>query len=900
MKISQMTPSATPSNDDVLAMLEGGTVNKKIPFGTIAGWISDERENASLATTSKTLTGAINELDTAVDGKAATADLTAEASARSSADSALQAADAALSARMDTFTQLPEGSTSADAELIDIRVKADGTTANSAGTAVREQITELKSDLTSRLNFLAFEQGSYNTTTGNPTSLSSRVRSTTKIVDKTHISTGSDSVYISGVFIYNEDGSFNEYINPGQMKTDIDINPGDGKYALFSLKSSDNSDITPEDIQPNLTMTNLLNTVREVPTNTEALMDTMDVTGTLTSGFGVNTSQSIGTVINDTPVANNAFAYAIIPCKYKDKFTITGKGGDVYRLWCFTDENYRSKSASAASATATNLELTATCDGYFIVNVRIAEDYSLKAFQRIDLRWTAKETKRLSESFPEYTHITNPHYLFWRMGTFDANGAQGFSSGMLAKERFFTIVKVKSGSKVSKKGTRTKNISFGYKLSESDATLTDYTANAGDSITIQQDCIAYIGIRYSSPVADLLNDAILDEFDFDLMVVDYKSRYSRGEGVKDVFAPASGYAFPRNYGTPCPEIYYEGQHTDTTGWTNSFSDINAIHNAFDALVASSGSYLVKKNDYGVAYTGNAGNTDYGDSSEWHLFEYTTAPINASADSVPKVAITCTMHGNEKMSTYAMHYLMYDLIHNADKNPVLSWLKANCIITFIPICNPYGFMKQIPSRLNENGVNLNRNFPTYNWDEWEDTRTDGNGSEPGGLNYKGESAASESETQMMMRFYRNNYDAVFAIDLHTNGADTVSRDMVSAYMRALPQDTLDLNYQLLNGFLSSGKTFTNRIRPWLNGKYNAGISYNMAIGTTNPIDYYPCAPHWVRETAGLIGVCYELLAGSSNGFLGEQLTVYSPASIKAAAENLGNFIVAMVAHCKKLT
>lgn len=571
-----------------------------------------------------------------------------------------------------------------------------------------------------------------------------------------------------------------------------------------------------------------------------------DITSRFVSGGFINTNVSVGSAIAFEPTVNAGYSYCVHPCKEGEAYVVTGNGGTNSLLWAFVDEDFKIVSKSGSDIALAGQILIAPANGYIIVNANL--NYAKKLIQ-ITLDDSA-----------DYTRITDPHQLFWRMGTFDKTHLP--QTGIFT-DRMFMTCRVKAGSTIMAPSTGGVNISFGYKVDDSSTELDNFKSYSYGTVGITQDCTIYVGVLFNTPVF-IPNDSLLDNLTFDLRVIDYKCKYSK----KDSGA----------FGNPI-DVYYEGQHTDATGWTNATTDVDEIHAAFDALVTASNGYLTKT-DLGVAY------------DTYHMYQYDTYPVPATYGTlkVPKVAIFCCTHGNEKMSAYAVYYLLHDLINKATKNPALAYLRSNCKLSIIPIANPWGFINT--SRWNESGVNLNRNFPTYNWNDYND-ETSGQG----GINYKGSAPASEGQTKMIMGFLRKNYDAVFAIDLHTNGENTSEVYEISAAIIPKDPDPTSDAYSIQDSYVVPAKVYTNRIKPWLDETYGVNLGGYFYGAVTSEPDR-PTASQWIRESNNMVGITYEVLAGSSNAYLGANLGKYAPATIKAAAEELGNFLVAMLIHCKE--
>lgn len=162
-----------------------------------------------------------------------------------------------LESRVNQITNLPEGSTSGDAELADIRVGADGKTYENAGEAVRGQVSCLKETIANVSDALftnewngipiGIEHGGISANTGANSTYNqkSRVRDANIRHYNSDVVITPNNAYMT-ITIYNDDGSYKA--DTGWRTDAYTIKAGTKFRGMYCIQREENIDTETEEI----------------------------------------------------------------------------------------------------------------------------------------------------------------------------------------------------------------------------------------------------------------------------------------------------------------------------------------------------------------------------------------------------------------------------------------------------------------------------------------------------------------------------------------------------------------------------------------------------------------------------------------------------------------------------
>ena len=185
------------------------------------------------------------------------------------------------------------------------------------------------------------------------------------------------------------------------------------------------------------------------------------------------------------------------------------------------------------------------------------------------------------------------------------------------------------------------------------------------------------------------------------------------------------------------DVSVEGLYSSNEQFED-YSDFDSVKtssvlNMFDNLVSVHSDVLTKE--------------IHGDISTGQPFvSYTLTPKYPQSDyygKIPEIYIKCGIHGYEHANTLVTYLALRQILERWEESEHLELLRFNTKMTIVPVSNPWGWDNF--TRKNENGVDLNRNFPSSGWvsGDYESSV------------YGGEYPASELATQYMMEIMQNN-------------------------------------------------------------------------------------------------------------------------------------------------
>ena len=453
---------------------------------------------------------------------------------------------------------------------------------------------------------------------------------------------------------------------------------------------------------------------------------------------------------------------------------------------------------------------------------------------------------------------------FTYVGQYFANngGYNDYHSGYLASADW---VHVFPGSTLS---TKSSAVQFRLIIRlPGETRFAEVLSNLSGTYTFDQECDIRMCFHYQNK-RPLYNNKVLEEFDARLIMKEEPVKFKRKVFFVD---------------SECPLFEpFEISESDF----NADTSYETIISAFDALVEAHPRALFKRL---VPARDCTDEQITADDVTLPLYELRVG--NAKNDTlskqyrVPTVVLICSQHGWEKLPTYGAYHLLKALLEEPTSSRILMWLRTKVNIVVVPAVNPAGW--QSKSRNNSNHINLNRNWATYNWDEYLPVDDDGNPTYlPGGYNAKGDSPCSEPETKILTKIVKRYGHAVAVFDLHMNGQFTEQMDQLGT-VKGCEEVSPDKILTYLRDYVSN-------LKPFMDSEFfptGTELDYDF-YGRGALVEYRPSLSAAGPDVIGIPSYLLESCPGGGS-LLAEFLPSYSADCKRYVTTMIANLIVQVI-------
>ena len=625
-------------------------------------------------------------------------------------------------------------------------------------------------------------------------------------------------------FIDSDEKLVNRYFGSDGTVSEIEVDaPVDGKLILNAYKD------IPYGVYKIDVSSALVDKENETKSLTKSLNDLNEDVGNLSrtrlrnwniNGY-IKTSDAVGTTIS-LQVLESYYFCLVCECSKDDEFIVVGSGGSNARLWCFVDSSNKIMSQAAAGiATVAGIKVAAPANGKLIVNSSPNVPHDVIVIKSSELY---EKINGLTEDVENLSLVD--------IGTW--------------VERSYIKTNLAYGSTVDL--TPLSSGSFRHKIIDCNVGDVIYLKAAGGEAPRSWAYIDSNGALVSRPLSGILQSTLLvfpAPCNGKLIVNDAYSSYAftrkaNALAKQDEFLELEGRVADIEDKLP-PNTIFEIKHElpdvseelslfDYSTSAQEKTILEQVYAAFDGLVTNYPDYVTRVDAAEVAgetYPEYANGYDGVPAYKMYMYKFESSFIGAGNENgmnpKKKLFIIAGQHGDETAAPTNAYIFAKRLCEAAEDN--FFKLHTSYDVYIIPCVNGFGLHKL--TRVNGNGVDLNRNYPI---EQWHPT------GQPGDSNYSGASAGSEFETKVVCACF-NSIMPDMAID-HHNYSDYSGGQF---YMTGRQMFLMKIGHQFLE---DCSFTFIKNLPNYFGTSYklfklntNSGMPAKLAPGTDATADVW---------------------------------------------------------------